>query len=154
MEIAIVIIFMLLGIAFLILEIFFLPGISIGGVAGAIFIGTAVWYAFVNLGVVAGWMTLLLGSVALILSIVIFMKSKVLERMSLNTELEDVDLPFEKGEIEVGDRGVSISRLAPSGMIFIKDKELEVKSIDGLVQPNISVEVCEIDGVNIYVKQI
>ncbi|MFI3297837.1 MAG: NfeD family protein [bacterium] len=154
MEITIVVIFMLLGIAFFILEIFFLPGISIGGVAGTIFVGAAVWYAFEYLGAFAGWLTLFLGTIALVLAIVVFLKSKTLERISLSAELEDVDRPFESNELAVGDRGVTISRMATSGVILINDKELEAKSVEGYIDPNTPIEISEIDGVNIYVKQI
>ena len=46
MDITLVIVFMLLGIIFFLLEIFFLPGISVGGVAGVLFVGASIWYAF------------------------------------------------------------------------------------------------------------
>ena len=49
MEIAIVVILLVLGIVFLLLEIFLFPGISVAGIAGAAFTGVAVWYAFSHL---------------------------------------------------------------------------------------------------------
>ena len=42
MEIAIVVILLVLGIVFLLLEIFLFPGISVAGIAGAAFTAVAV----------------------------------------------------------------------------------------------------------------
>ena len=55
MDIILVITFVVLGIAFFILEIFFLPGVSIGGIVGTLFTGAGIWYAFAKLGTTAGW---------------------------------------------------------------------------------------------------
>ena len=87
MEIAIVIILLVLGIVFLLLEIFLFPGISVAGIAGALFTGASVWYAYTHIGATAGHITLGGGTVLLGIAIWLFIKSKALERMSLKTNV-------------------------------------------------------------------
>ena len=42
-EIFLIVLFMLLGIGFLLLELFLIPGISVGGFAGIAFVVASVW---------------------------------------------------------------------------------------------------------------
>lgn len=154
MDIAIIIVFMLLGIAFFVLELFFLPGISVGGVAGTIFVGLSVWYSFTHLGHTVGYITLLLGAITFAVAVWLFIKSKTLEKISLNTQLEDGDKPFDTAKIHVGDRGISLTRMAPMGTVLINGEELEAKSIDGFIDNNIEIEVIDISGISISVRKI
>ena len=75
--------------------------------------------------------------------------------MSLGTNIEaKVDTtPVEKG-ISVGDKGTTITRLAPGGKVMLGTNMLEAFSRDTIIEPGIDVEVCEIQGNKIYVKQI
>lgn len=74
--------------------------------------------------------------------------------MSLNTEVSGtVDVPKDT-QVSVGQRGVTVSRLAPIGTARFGDKTLEVKSLDGLIDPNTEVEVVEVNGETISVRKI
>ena len=55
MPIALIITFAILGIALIVLEIFFLPGTTIAGVAGGLFLVASVWVAFASFGSDIGW---------------------------------------------------------------------------------------------------
>lgn len=146
MDIALVILFLFLGICFFILEIFFLPGISVGGVAGAVFSVAGVWYAFANIGTTAGWLSVLAAAVVFAVVIWLFMRAKVLERMSLTTRLDAADTPHpDVSGLAVGDKGKAITRLAPMGMARFGDTELEVKSQDTLIDPGSEIVITEIN---------
>lgn len=74
--------------------------------------------------------------------------------MSLNTEVSGtVDAPKDT-QVSVGQRGVTVSRLAPIGTARFGDKTLEVKSIDGLIDPNTEIEVAAVSGETISVKKL
>ncbi len=83
MDILFVVVFMLLGIVFFLLEIFFLPGVSFGVIIGTVFVGASVWYAFSTLGTVGGVIALVGGVVAMGFAIWGFIRSRMLEKMSL-----------------------------------------------------------------------
>lgn len=154
MDIFLVVLFLLLGIAFFLLEIFFLPGISVGGVAGTVFVVGGVWYAFTYLGTTAGWLSLAAGAVVFVVAVWLFMRAKVLERMSLTTELKDDDTPDAVSGIKVGDTGQALSRLAPMGRAVIAGVEVEVKSQNGFIDVGTPVRVVETDHRTIIVTPL
>ncbi len=154
MDIFLVVLFMFLGIVFLLLELFIIPGVSIGGIAGIAFVVASIWYAFATLSATAGFATLACGVLAMGVAIWIFVRSRTLDRMSLNTEVSGtVDVPKDT-QVSVGQRGITVSRLAPIGTARFGDKTLEVKSLDGLIDPNTEVEVVEVNGETISVRKI
>lgn len=154
MDIFLVVLFMFLGIVFLLLELFIIPGVSIGGIAGIAFVVASIWYAFATLSATAGFATLACGVLAMGVAIWIFVRSRTLDRMSLNTEVSGtVDAPKDT-QVSVGQRGVTVSRLAPIGTARFDDKTLEVKSIDGLIDPNTEIEVAAASGETISVKKL
>ena len=81
MDILFVVVFMLLGIVFFLLEIFFLPGVSFGVIIGTVFVGASVWYAFSTLGTVGGVIALVGGVVAMGFAIWGFIRSRMLENV-------------------------------------------------------------------------
>lgn len=99
LHIIVVISVILLGILFMLIEIFLLPGISIAGIAGAIFIVGGIIYSYMFIGSTAGNITLAGSAIALGASFAWLLKSKSLRRISLETNIENsVDnsnLPYE-----------------------------------------------------------
>lgn len=92
LNIAIVTIIILLGIVFLLIEFFLLPGISIAGIAGALFVIGGVVFAYINLGATAGNIALVSSGVILGGAFVWLLKSKSLRKIALETEIsESVD---------------------------------------------------------------
>ena len=59
-NIIIVSLVILLGIAFMLAEIFLLPGLTISGIAGLIFLVGGVFYAYMYMGAWAGNLTLVI----------------------------------------------------------------------------------------------
>lgn len=153
-NIVFVIVFMLLGILFFLLEIFFLPGITFGAIAGTFFTIASVWIAFAKLGPMGGVITLLGGMILMALAIWMFMKTKTLDKMALHTKIESKVDDSEKQDVKVGDRGISISRLAAYGKIKINDKVMEARSADGFIDAGANVEVVDIDNHEIVVQVV
>lgn len=153
MDIALIIILMALGIFFFILEIFFLPGISIGGVAGTIFTVGGIWYAFAEVSTLAGWITLGLGVLAFISTIYLFIKAKTLERLSLSSKVDSTAPTYNVAVVEPGNTGITISRLSPMGKVLVNGMEFEAKCHDDLLEPKTPITVVAIEGQTLIVKQ-
>ncbi len=145
MDIILVITFVVLGIVFFILEIFFLPGVSIGGIVGTLFTGAGIWYAFAKIGTTAGWVVVVVSVIILLLTIVYFIKGKPLDKMALDKELESDNL-YDMSKVAVGDRGVTLSRLAPMGKVLVNGEEYEAKFREGFLDRGVEIEVVEIEG--------
>lgn len=142
----------LMSVIFLVLEIFLFPGVSICGVVSVAFGGAAVWYAFSFIGMTAGLITVLIWVVVLVLGIWTFVKSKALDKMSLNTELKETQSLYEIDRVQVGQQGIAVSRLAPMGKVRIDNREYEAKSEDGFIDQRTEVEVVSIEDNHLIVK--
>ena len=154
LHIIVVISVIVLGILFLLIEIFLLPGISIAGIAGATFLVGGIIYSYMFLGSTAGNISLAASAVALGLTFFGLLKSKSLDRISLNTNIDDkVDNSYLL-KIAAGDTGVAISRLNPIGKILVNDIIAEGKSFDGeFIEENTEIVVTKVETYNVLVKR-
>ncbi len=154
MEITIVIVLLIVGILFFLLELFLIPGISLAGIAGFLFVGGAIYYAYANIGNSAGHFTVLGSVILLSITIWAFVKSKALEKLSLKAEITGKNDPLENIEIKVGDVGLTQSRLAPMGKVNINGHIVEAKTNDDFIDPNIEIVVLEVYNTNVLVERI
>lgn len=88
MDIFLVVLLVLAGVALLLMELFLLPGFGVAGVAGFGFLAGAVMYAYYFLGLVAGMITLGVCVLVSILAIWGFVRSKALDKMALDTKID------------------------------------------------------------------
>ena len=58
-DILLILILAFIGIGLIILEVFFIPGIGIAGIGGAILLGGATWFAYDHIGTFTGNITLI-----------------------------------------------------------------------------------------------
>ena len=153
-DLIIVTVVILLGIIFLLAEIFLLPGISIAGIAGFIFLVGGIAYAYMYMGTMAGNMTLIISVFLIMGSFLYFIKSKSLRRISLTTNIDAKVDTSDLKKINVGDVGITQSRLNPMGKVFINDFTVEAKSIDGqMIDEDTEVVVNKVDWSNIIVSR-
>ena len=152
MILALIITLIVLGIAFLLLEIFFLPGITIAGIAGGLCLAAAAWLSFSYYGATVGWYTVVAVVVIFSISVYLFIKTGVMDKISLRAEIKST-VEGNDTNIKVGDRGVSLSRLAPIGNAEINGKITEVKSIRGFVDADTDIEVIAADKQEILVRR-
>ncbi len=153
-ELLIVAALVLLGILFMLAEIFLLPGISIAGIAGTIFLIGGIVYAYLFIGSTAGNITLTASAIAMGGSFFWLLKSKSLRRISLETNIESKVDNSDLGRISIGDCGVALSRLNPSGKVMVNDVTVEGKSFNGeFIDEDETIEVVRIDTYQIQVKR-
>lgn len=151
---ALIITLIAIGILLLAIELLITPGFGIPGIVGIASIVGAVVLAFINFGKLIGVLVLVLVIIVLGLSTILFLRSKTWRKISLSDSINSnvSPLPDESG-IKIGDRGVAISRLAPSGKGRIGANTIEVWSQLGLIDNGATIEVIEIDGSKVIVKE-
>lgn len=153
MGITLVIILLVVGIIFFLIEIFLLPGFSIAGIVGGVFVGAAVFCAYAYIGATAGTITLI-GSVILLgVAIWLFMRSRMLEKMSLNTDIDAKIEPLKGLDIKAGDKGRTMSRLAPMGKVRINGAVVEAKTNDDFIDQEEDVVVLQVYNTNVLVER-
>ncbi|PIF02484.1 MAG: hypothetical protein CR965_00765 [Paludibacter sp.] len=153
MEIAIVITLITLSVLFFIIELFLIPGISIAGIFGGILTFGAVWYAYAKISATAGTITLIGGLLLSIVAIWLFIKSKAFDKMSLKTNVSgnSTSVP---NDIKVGDKGTTLSRLAPMGKILVNNLIVEAKTNDSFIDESTEVVIKKIDKTNVLVEML
>ena len=154
MDIVLIIGLILLGIFFMIVEVFLIPGISVAGIASLICLIAGIVMAYTNLGPEVG--TWILAGSVLSLSVVLylFFRSKTLDRMALKSKISSKTEPFQGLDVQPGDTGVTISRLAPMGRIKINGKSIEGRSENEMIDQNTPVQVIEVGSNNVLVRKI
>lgn len=154
MEILIIIALILAGLLLFIVEVFLIPGISIAGIASAICLLYANYYAFDALGLTAGFITLAASVIGCIAITAWFMHSKTVDKLSLKKTL-DYKIDNLKGlDINVGDEGIAITRLALIGNADINGHIIEVRSADGLIDEKTPVYVVRIVEGSVIVRKL
>lgn len=153
MDILVIALLIIIAIVLFLAELFFIPGISIAGLSALGCLIYANYYAFANMGTTAGVITLIVSAIACISSLVLFMRSKMLDKISLKKEISSkVDRNAEHS-IKVGDKGISITRLALIGNADIDGKIVEVKSADGFLDEKTPIVVVRISNDLILVQK-
>lgn len=153
MEIAVVFILLVIAIALLLIEIFLIPGISVSGIAGLLFMGGAVYYAFSFIGPEAGRITMFAAFVMMGIAIFIFVRSKALDKMSLKTDIYSKNDPLEGITLQVGDTGITSSRLAPMGKIIVNGQIVEAKALDDFIDQDEEVVIIKVQSTNVLVER-
>lgn len=152
MSLPLLIIIILFGLLLVTLEIVALPG-GVAGICGGIFTIVGIWITYVQYGCTAGNIALISSIVVCVALLTIFMKSKTWRRVSLNDAIDSKANDADNGTIHVGDRGVTLSRLAPAGKALIEGQTVEVHTVSEFVDPNKAIEVTEIEGYMIMVRE-
>ena len=88
MNVFLVVLLVLAGVALLLMEMFLLPGFGIAGISGFACLVGAVVVAWIYMGHVAGLITL--GACVIVSALAIwgFLRSKALDKMALDTKIE------------------------------------------------------------------
>ena len=150
MDILIITVLIIAAVILFLVELFVIPGISLAGISALACILYANYYAFANLGMAGGFITLGISAVACIGSLIWFMRSKMLD---LKKDIDSkVDRSAEKS-VKVGDTGISTTRLAQIGYAEINGNIVEVRSIDGFLNEKTPIIVSRITDGTILVEK-
>ncbi|MBO4586672.1 MAG: NfeD family protein [Bacteroidales bacterium] len=151
MNTTLLIIVLLLGVVLLALEIVALPG-GIAGAFGVGLIAFGVWQTYALFGSKTGTIVLLCAIALCVLMLIWFMKTKTWKRFSLNEESDSKVNQLEPA-VKVGTKGVTISRLAPTGKALIDGQTMEVHAVNKFIDPDRPIEVVAIEGYRIDVVE-
>lgn len=154
MDILIIATLIVVAIILFLAELFLLPGITIAGILAGGCAAYANYYAFANMGTTAGIITLIISLVACIGSLVLFMRSKTLDRISLKTVIDGKVDRNADATVSVGDTGVTTTRLALIGYADIKGYIVEVKSTGELIDAKTPIRIVRIAANTLLVEKM
>lgn len=148
-----IIMLIVLGIILILVEILLIPGFAVTGILGVGSLVLACYFGFTYLGTRAG-VIIIVGEVIL-LSVLLYyaLRAKTWKKLSLHTNIDaKVDEHPETKGLVKGMEGFTTTRLNPMGRAKIGGFDLEVRSIDGLIDERTEIVIDSIEDEKIFVK--
>ena len=146
-----IITFILLGLVLMFAEIMLIPGLGLAGILGVLSMGASCFWAFKEYDQTAGFIVLGINVVLLVLLLILSLRGKTWKKASLETNITaKANVP--EVEVQVGDKGVAATRLAPMGNVRFGAHLLEVTAQEGIIPSGTQVEVVIIDNQKVFVK--
>ena len=153
LSIILIITFMAVAIFLLLLEIFFLPGITIAGIGGMLFAIGGIIYAY-SVGSVTGHITLVC-SLALFFGVFFrLLRANSFQRVVLKTNVDATLESMRDLGLQLGDEGITLSRLAPIGKARFNNTTVEAKAQEDFIDEQTPVIIVRIEGYNVIVEPI
>lgn len=152
MDILIIAVLILVGLLLVIIELFLLPGVTIAGISALLFFGGAVYYAF-GISSAAGIISAMISVVVCIVGVLAFMRSRVMNKISLDASINSVVPTSVPQDIAPGDKGVTLSRLNPMGRVMVNGHELEGRAREAFLDENTAIEVERVENTVVIVKK-
>jgi len=140
------------GILLFLLEFLVVPGVTIAGIGGLLFMSGAVYLAFENLGTTAGIIVLAVVVLTIIVALIYGLRAKTWTRISLNTQVNSRVSDMSELGVKVGDTGIAVTRLGPIGKVMIGAIKCEGYSIGPYIDENTEIEVVQVKPNHVVVK--
>ena len=147
-------ILLILGAFFLIAELVFLPGATLGAILSLVSYGAAIYLGFDRLGFVGGVITLAVALVLALVVTVVSLRAKTWRKLALNDKIESRSSELPEQRVKIGDRGVAVSRLSPMGKVQIGGEMYEAKSVDNYIDQRSDVEVVGFENFTVIVRVV
>ncbi len=153
MPLALISFVLFLGIVFIFLEIFVIPGTTFFGIMGGIAVVLAVIFSYKLLGTNYGHLSIIIGFA--VFMIFFFAGKKLMKEgdFSLQKELSGKVNEFE-ANVKVGDIGKSFTDIKPNGKAFFNDEKMEVFSNGNYIVKDQDIQVIKINQNKIIVKPL
>jgi membrane-bound ClpP family serine protease len=149
-----VIVLILVGLVLIFAEILLIPGVGVAGVLGLVSMGGSCFYAFNQMGTTTGIIVTVINAVLIVGLTVWVLRAKTWRKFTLNTNIDSKAIDMTGENLAIGDCGKTVTRLAPMGSACFGNYVVEVKALEGMLEPNIGVEVVLIEDNKIYVKPL
>ncbi len=149
-ELFFILLLLVAGLALIVLELLAIPGTTITGLCGLGLIVYGLYEMFMNFGTLWGIVSVVITLVTCVILLIYSLRTRVWKKLSLNREI-NAKVNMVKIPVKAGDKGVSITRLAPVGIAEINNERLEVYTSTSYVEPNTPLIVDFVEGNKIRV---
>lgn len=151
-----------IGLAFIVLEVFVIPGFGIAGITGLVLMLGSVFYVFFqstdDVATALLWLSIsvILTSVLGIIATIYLPKSAPFQRFALSTVMSTDEGYHSAGSEDfqsfLGKTGVALTPLRPAGTARIDNKRLDVVTVGDFIAQNTPIKVHEVEGSKISVE--
>jgi membrane-bound ClpP family serine protease len=145
---------LIIGLALIVVEVVFIPGTTIVGIIGVIFVGAGVIFSYRHFGSDVGLYVLLGTSAVTAIALYYSFRSEAWSRFANKSTMKGKVNEGLAASLQVGDEGVSISTLKPMGTVKFDSGHFEVKTLGDYVDVGTKVKIVHIEPSQIIVKPL
>ena len=149
-----VILLISVGIGLIIAEVMFIPGTTVIGFLGLVFVVAGIIISFLSFDKTIGFVVLGVSVVAGLAALFLGFKSRAWERFSLDSSINSKFNQDRQVNLEVGDVGTALSALRPMGKAEIKDQIHEVTTQGNYLRPGSKIRIIQLSGSKIIVEPL
>jgi membrane-bound ClpP family serine protease len=149
-----VILLIAVGIGLIVAEVIFIPGVTVVGLLGIVFVVAGILISFLSFDKTTGFVVLGGSIIAGLISLFLGLKGGAWEKFSLKSTISSKFNEGQTDEINEGDSGITISALRPIGKAEFKDKVVEVTTRGNYLNPGMKIRVIQITGSKILVEPL
>ncbi len=143
-----------IGLVLLVVEVIFIPGTTVVGILGLIFMTVAVVISYRHFGNDVGLYVLLGSSVSTVALIIYSFRSGAWEKYSLKDSIRSKVNEGLTDRLSIGDQGTTISTLRPSGKAEFNNEIFEVRTFGHYIKPGTRVRIVSIENLQIVVEEL
>ena len=154
MDLLFILLFLIGGIILLVLEIIAIPGATIAGLSGIAMLIYGIYRVFIEYGSTWGIISLFLSLLICGILLIYSLRAKTWKRFALDKSIDGKANDFQVQDFKIGDKGISVTRLAYAGMAEINGQRIEVFTTTSFVDPKTEIEIERIEGNKIFVRPL
>lgn len=152
MSLTVIIVLIVVGFLFLLLEVLVVPGATVVGITGFILMAVGIWQSYAVYGTPEGHYALVGTLFFSVIALSLALRSNTWKKAMLDTNLTGKVNDQDEDKVKVGDTGKSISRLVPIGKALINDNYYEVRSTGEFIDQGTDIIVTKVERNRIFVK--
>ena len=145
---------LIIGLALIVVEVVFVPGTTLVGILGVIFLGAAIMSSYRNYGTEVGFYVLIGTAAVTAVALFFSFRSQAWSRFANNSAIKSKVNEGLTTPLALGDEGIAISTLKPMGKVRFKGKEFEVKTLGDYVDVGTRVKIVHLQENQIIVKPL
>ncbi len=145
---------LLIGLTLLVVEIIFVPGTTVIGILGILFLGAGVMTTYQNFGSDVGLYVLIGTAAGTAVALFFSFRSQAWMKFANKSSIDSKVNEGMTRDLAPGDEGTALSTLRPMGKAQFKLGEFEVKTLGDYVDVGTRVTIVHVDSHQIIVKPI
>jgi len=149
-----VILLIFFGLGFIIAEIIFVPGTTLLGILGLIFVIAGIVISYLSFGAGVGTVVLSISIIVGISVLIYSFKSGVWEKFALKSSINSKFNEGRLDDLQVGEEGITISSLRPMGKGDFRDKIYEVTTLGNFMPSGTKIRIVTIKDNKVIVEPI
>jgi membrane-bound ClpP family serine protease len=154
MELFLIIFLIVLGLVFIFVELFFIPGTAFVGFLGFLIMCGGIFLTYSNYSNTIGNLVLILSLVSLLILVLVGFNRIKNMKWAVTKNIDSKVNKLDDYNVEVGESGYAFNTLRPNGSAMINGERVEVFSYGEYIEKGTKLEIVKITQDRIYVNPI